>query len=753
MENIELIGLVILLLTIIIIGALFYNLENSEKSKKDKIKTETTHSTPSVTIEQTPTGTPEQTPTGTTEQTPTGTTEQTPTGTPEQTPTGTPEQTPTETPGETPSGLPDQPDVDLSNTCSTPQNTLGYDITENNLTMGDSFDVTALCSAGFTGTPIITSCEANNQPYNISGCSDIDECALETDNCLENSTCTNTDGSFNCSCEYGKEGDGKEGDGFTGCSEIDGCVTNTCGANSSCYDISYSDLQVGSLRLSDDAYGCRCNNDQGYYGEGSDPLVSGAVGVDPSCAPCVPVENQHPTDPGLTCTNREDSQIQRCAPPLENNIGYKLCESGSDGQRRSCSDDTPPDPSADKCTLFNPCNLDAQGVSQNNPCGDQQCVNDFENGTFNCLCDENHISRDSFCDPITCQLPDNHNHYHLQTGPVGNMVDLPPVGQRGFLEKPTFDLKIVGCTGEGIGFSQDIDVSVDNPISVSPCTADNRVLNLSETILCEPTVNCEGSWQVVDGAECSETCDSDPNGRQRSIQQRFTITRPAAGGGVPCNSPDSYNAEEGQTRIGLVGESICPQCSTCVRPDYLSDNSKYDISQIQENNLSVGDDFDVSGIRCVSGGTPNIRSCSSHGEEYSVTGCDSCQGVKEQATDMYIQSIYGYETRYARAHPGNCCNKFCSLYFNKNPFTVDDYDGISTDNSWTDVGPDIPDYITRDGLNQFQRCFTSLSQAENCCGCNDCSRHYVSPSSETNISRRCPLDRCNWTDDGRCVDQ
>ena len=257
--------------------------------------------------------------------------------------------------------MPDQPDVVLSNTCLTPQNTLGYD-NHNNLTMGDSFDVTALCSDGFTGTPIITSCEDNNQPYNISGCSDIDERALETDNCLENSTCTNTEGSFSCSCEYGMEGDGKEGDGFTGCSEIDGCATNTCGANASCYDISYSDLHMPSSRLREDAYGCRCYNVLGYYWVGSDPLVSGAVGVDPSCAPCVPVENQHPTDPGLTCTNRDDSQIQRCALPLENNIGYKLLKSGSDGQRRSMT--PPPDPSADKCTLFNPCNLDAQGVSQ-----------------------------------------------------------------------------------------------------------------------------------------------------------------------------------------------------------------------------------------------------------------------------------------------------------------------------------------------------------------------------------------------------
>ena len=38
--------------------------------------------------------------------------------------------------------------------------------------------------------------------------SDIDECALGTDNCDANAECTDTDGSFNCTCNPGFEGDG-----------------------------------------------------------------------------------------------------------------------------------------------------------------------------------------------------------------------------------------------------------------------------------------------------------------------------------------------------------------------------------------------------------------------------------------------------------------------------------------------------------------------------------------------------------------
>jgi len=37
---------------------------------------------------------------------------------------------------------------------------------------------------------------------------DINECDLETHTCHSNANCTDTDGSFNCTCREGFEGDG-----------------------------------------------------------------------------------------------------------------------------------------------------------------------------------------------------------------------------------------------------------------------------------------------------------------------------------------------------------------------------------------------------------------------------------------------------------------------------------------------------------------------------------------------------------------
>jgi hypothetical protein len=47
--------------------------------------------------------------------------------------------------------------------------------------------------------------------------SDIDECATDTDNCDANAFCTNTNGSFTCTCNAGYTGSGVQCQGEPAC--------------------------------------------------------------------------------------------------------------------------------------------------------------------------------------------------------------------------------------------------------------------------------------------------------------------------------------------------------------------------------------------------------------------------------------------------------------------------------------------------------------------------------------------------------
>ena len=47
---------------------------------------------------------------------------------------------------------------------------------------------------------------------------DVDECTIDSDDCVDDATCVNTAGSFTCSCPPGFSGDGRASD--VGCSGL-----------------------------------------------------------------------------------------------------------------------------------------------------------------------------------------------------------------------------------------------------------------------------------------------------------------------------------------------------------------------------------------------------------------------------------------------------------------------------------------------------------------------------------------------------
>ena len=122
------------------------------------------------------------------------------------------------------------------------------------------------CSAGYA-------CDGTS-------CGDVDECALATDDCATNATCTNTEGAFACTCDEGFVGDGRTCQPAPNCVEMPG----VCDSNATC-DVSGAEP--------------RCVCDAGYRGDGTtcadvDECAEGSDDCDPNGI-C------RNTAPGFTC--------------------------------------------------------------------------------------------------------------------------------------------------------------------------------------------------------------------------------------------------------------------------------------------------------------------------------------------------------------------------------------------------------------------------------------------------------------------
>ncbi len=81
--------------------------------------------------------------------------------------------------------------------------------------VGDPDGKACLCDAGYDGDALASG----------SGCANVDECALQQDDCVAGASCADTEGAFTCSCPVGYSGDGR-GSG-NGCTDIDECAAGT----------------------------------------------------------------------------------------------------------------------------------------------------------------------------------------------------------------------------------------------------------------------------------------------------------------------------------------------------------------------------------------------------------------------------------------------------------------------------------------------------------------------------------------------
>ncbi len=181
--------------------------------------------------------------------------------------------------------------VETGFTCDSASPSVCTDIDECALNT-DNCDPLVACT-NISGSFICGTCPAGYDDVNGDGtsCVNIDECAANTDDCNSNALCTDTPGSFTCSCAAGYTGDGIT------CVNEDECALNThnCGPNSTCSDTTGSFICACDLGYTNDGIsGCVAGGDfsprfdQTIKGrlvsasnvlitcEASDPLCSGA---------------------------------------------------------------------------------------------------------------------------------------------------------------------------------------------------------------------------------------------------------------------------------------------------------------------------------------------------------------------------------------------------------------------------------------------------------------------------------------------
>lgn len=164
------------------------------------------------------------------------------------------------------------------------------------------------CKPGFTGNGV--------------ACTDVNECTQNLDNCSPNANCTNTPGGFTCACKVGYSGDGVT------CTDVDECALNTdnCSPNATC-----TNTQGG--------FNCLCN--PGYSGSGVNcfDVNECALNLD-NCAPeaiCTNTPGSFTcacllgfTGDGTTCADVDECAAVPpiCAPTqvCTNTPGSYLCE-------------------------------------------------------------------------------------------------------------------------------------------------------------------------------------------------------------------------------------------------------------------------------------------------------------------------------------------------------------------------------------------------------------------------------------------
>ena len=449
---------------------------------------------------------------------------------------------------------------------------------------------TCTCPQGFAGD-------------GITACTDIDECSTGTHNCHADAACSNTAGSFTCACNAGYFGDGVT------CNNVDECSGNThnCHANAACSDTPGS-------------FNCACNS--GYSGDGvtctdDDECSAGTHNchADAACSNTAGsftcACNSGYSGDGVTCTDVDECSAgaHNCHvdATCSNTPGSFTCacNSGYSGDGVSCADDDECSAGTHNCNAGYTCSNTAGSFTCDdiNECLDAQTCG----ATLNCI----NTDGSFICDPDECTDGTHNCHASAQcTDTIGSFTCACNAGY----------------TGDGVTCADVDECATDDG---SLCGGGYSCSNTVGSYTCDDVDECSlGTDSCGSGYTCSNTVGSFTC---NDIDECLAGTASCGSGYVCANTDGSYTCDNvDECAAGTHNCHADAQCTdtdgsfTCAcNAGYTGDGvSCTEINECDANPCQ-------NGGACVDG--VNSYSCvcapQTSGDNCELHDCGVCAGV------------------------------------------------------------------------------------------------------------------------------
>ncbi|XP_028406424.1 cubilin-like [Dendronephthya gigantea] len=343
----------------------------------------------------------------------------------------------------------------------------------------------------------------SDSPQEITVVEDLDECCIGG-YCHDNATCTNTPGSYFCTCKEGYTGIG------TNCEEINACQTNPCDVNANCTNI-------------DGSYNCTCH--MGYEGNGYNYInecQTNPCGVNANCTNTDKINacQTNPCDVNANCTNIDGSYNCTC------HMGYEeinACQTNPCDVNANCTNID----GSYNCT----CHMGYEEINacQTNPCDvNANCTN--IDGSYNCTChmgyEEINACQTNPCDVnanctnidgsynCTCHMGYEGNGYNYinecQTNPCGVNANCTNTDKINACQTNPCDVN-ANCTNIDVSYNCTCHMGYEeiNACQTNPCDVNANCTNIDGSYNCTCHMGYEGS-----GYNCTDIneCETNPCG-------------------------------------------------------------------------------------------------------------------------------------------------------------------------------------------------------------------------------------------------